>query len=191
MGPSQRGPGHGEVGSGPGGGLTGVAGHRDAPSTGTASGGVPGTTAAGEPTPVVVVGVDGSPDSSAALEWAASEARLRGGDLRIIHTWNVPALSYGTYLPATAFDDVARAAEHSLAAQITEVLGDNPAIGYVAEACEGPPAQALLAAAETALLVVVGSRGRGGFTGLLLGSVSAQVAHHARCPVLIVRAPRA
>ncbi len=64
----------------------------------------------------------------------------------------------------------------------------------VAEASEGPPAAALLAAAETALLVVVGSRGRlpwsGDFAGLLLGSVSAQVAHHARCPVLIVRSPR-
>jgi len=190
MGPSEREPGHGEVGGDPGEGLRRAAGQGDAPATESAPAGAPGTATAGQPAPVVVVGVDGSPDSSAALEWAASEARLRGAELHIIHTWSVPALSYGTYLPATAFDDVARAAERSLTAQIAEVLGDDPDITYVTEVSEGPPASALLEAAETALIVVVGSRGRGGFAGLLLGSVSAQVAHHAHCPVLIVRAPR-
>jgi nucleotide-binding universal stress UspA family protein len=190
MGPSERAAEQDGAGTKPAAGPTGATGHQDASPTGTAATAVPGTAAAGQPAPVIVVGVDGSPDSSAALKWAASEARLRNAELRIIHTWSVPALSYGTYLPATAFDDVARAAERSLTAQIAEVLGDDPDIGYVTEVSEGPPASALLEAAETALLVVVGSRGRGGFAGLLLGSVSAQVAHHAHCPVLIVRAPR-
>ncbi|MGH9114911.1 MAG: universal stress protein [Acidimicrobiales bacterium] len=137
---------------------------------------------------LVVVGVDGSGASSMALRWAATEARLRGATLKVVQAWHIPSLGYGAYIvPPDGFEDWAKQASTSLAEQLAKVLGDEPGVAVVREVVEGPAAKAILKAAEGAELVVVGSRGRGGFSGLLLGSVSAQVAHHARCPVTIVR----
>ncbi|MGH9047533.1 MAG: universal stress protein [Acidimicrobiales bacterium] len=139
---------------------------------------------------VVVVGVDGSKASSEALVWAAEEARLRGATLRVVHAWSLPMLNSAEYVPAEVIEEAPAAAEESLAAQVTDVLGSSPEIGMEHEVRQGPPARVILEAARDAELVVVGSRGRGGFSGLLLGSVSAQVAHHAACPVTIVRQAR-
>jgi nucleotide-binding universal stress UspA family protein len=147
---------------------------------------IDGSAALDRPAPLIVVGVDGSDQSSAALTWAAEEARLRGGTLKVVHAWNVPTVEYASYIP-TAFADLGNAASIELDAQIAEVLGPDPDVPLEREVREGPPAQAILDAAKDASLLVVGSRGRGGFAGLLLGSVSTQVTHHAHCPVTVVR----
>lgn len=138
---------------------------------------------------VVVVGVDGSEGSAAALAWAAEEARLRGGTLRVVHAWHMPTVGYAgaVYLPGGAFEGVADEVGSALRSQVVEVLGMHPAVPLEQEVAEGTAAQVLLDTAKDAEMVVVGSHGRGGFAGLLLGSVSARVAHHAHCPVVIVR----
>lgn len=135
----------------------------------------------------VVVGVDGSPQSSRALAFAADEARLRGATLKVVEAWSFPTFAAGVYVPAGSYEDFPGEVASSLDAQITEVLGDPPPLPVEKLVEEGPTAQVIIEAAKGAALLVVGSRGRGGFTGLLLGSVSNQVAHHAPCPVLIVR----
>jgi nucleotide-binding universal stress UspA family protein len=161
--------------------------------------------------PVVVVGIDGSEGSSKALAWAAQEARMRGAVPRVVHAWRFPSLSDAAYLQAktraepsglspsdeTAYDefrsevismsgDEPGEAEASVASQIAAVLGPYPDVPLEREVKQGRATQVILEAAEGADLVVVGSRGRDGFAGLLLGSVSSQVAHHAHCPVTLV-----
>lgn len=141
----------------------------------------------GEAGPVVVVGVDGSPASSRALTFAAEEARMRGASLRVVEAWSFPVFTAGTYVPAGAYEDFPEETSAALESQVSEVLGEHPDLGVERLVGEGPAAQVILEACKGAELVVVGSRGRGGFSGLLLGSVSNQVAHHATCPVAIVR----
>ena len=161
--------------------------------------------------PVVVVGIDGSEGSSKALAWAAQEARLRGAVLRVVHAWRLPRLSEAASLEARApaeraglsvrdekaYEDFRAEvvsmssgepgeAEALVASQIAAVLGPSPDVPLEHDVKEGRASQVILEAAEDADLVVVGSRGREGFVGLLLGSVSSQVAHHAHCPVTIV-----
>lgn len=140
----------------------------------------------------IVVGVDGSSGARAALRFAVEEARLRGARLRIVTAWHVPPMAYsgGFAVPFDRrdFEQGATAvAENALADLGEETEGLD--VDHVA--VEGQPAQVLLAEAEGAELLVVGSRGHGGFAGLLLGSVSQQCAHHARCPVAIVTEPPA
>ena len=97
-----------------------------------------------------------------------------------------------TYIAPEILDRrvIEEAADKTLGEAVAEVAGENP-LAYVERVVtEGPAAQALVEAAEDADLLVVGSRGHGGFTGLLLGSVSQQCAHHAPCAVVIVRKPR-
>jgi nucleotide-binding universal stress UspA family protein len=138
--------------------------------------------------PVVVVGVDGSRASSAALRWAADEARLRGARLKVVRAWQFPAVGYGdAALPPGTVESWEAETSAALEEQLAQVLGPTPDVEVLQEVIEGPAAAVILEAAKDAQLVVVGSRGRGGFSELLLGSVSAQVAHHARCPVTIVR----
>lgn len=148
------------------------------------------TSGNGTPEPLVVVGVDGSDGSSAALRWAAAEARLRGATLMVVQAWHIPSIGYGTYaaVPTDGFEGWGKQAAADLDEQVSKVLGPEPEVTVVKEVVEGPAARVILDAADRAELVVVGSRGRGGFSGLLLGSVSAHVAHHAHCPVTIVHA---
>jgi len=136
---------------------------------------------------VIVVGVDGSKSSSGALAWAAGEARLRGATLKVVRAWRVPAFAYGPYVPPPPLADFKETAEALLDEQVRTVLGADPGVTVVREAAEGPAAEVIVAASAGAEMVVVGSRGLGGFGGLLLGSVGAQVAHHAHCPVTIWR----
>lgn len=140
-----------------------------------------------EATPLVVVGVDGSPPSSRALAFAAEEARLRHGRLKVVEAWSFPTFAEGVYVPAGAYEDFPEEVAGALATQVDTVLGGDPGIPVEQVVDEGPAAQVVLGAAKSAVLVVVGSRGRGGFSGLLLGSVSTQVVHHAHCPVVVVR----
>jgi nucleotide-binding universal stress UspA family protein len=136
----------------------------------------------------IVVGVDGSPSSRAALRWAAAEAQRWGATLRAIETWEFNPLTAITGGP-TDVAEIREAAAHKLDRTIREELGDDAAAGIEQVVVEDSPVNALLAAGGEADLLVVGSRGSGGFKGLLLGSVSQQVSHHAPCPVVIVPAP--
>lgn len=136
----------------------------------------------------VVVGVDGSKASSTALGWAAEEARMRKAALRVIHVWQVPAVAYGDfYAPPIDTGDWRPSVVASLDEQVRSVLGDHPGLEVICQVEEGQAAQVLVEQASGADLLVVGSRGHGGFVGLLLGSVSSHLAHHATCPVTIVR----
>ncbi|HUK94285.1 MAG TPA: universal stress protein [Gaiellaceae bacterium] len=135
----------------------------------------------------VVVGVDGSEGAQEALRFAASEARLRGDRLRVVTVWHVPTIAYSGGLgPAVGFSEFDEDARARLGAAL-EAAGDEVA-GLEVERVvrEGQPALELVEEARDADLLVVGSRGHGGFVGLLLGSVGQQCAQHAPCPVVIV-----
>ena len=142
-----------------------------------------------EEKPLIIVGVDGSDESARALDWAADEAKLRDARIRVVSAWHVPTLVYSSgYAPM-----VAPSADESTAHAVQEIAegaaGDVESMGLEAEpvVIHGNAAEALIDASAEADLLVVGSRGHGGFAGLLLGSVSAQCAHHSHCPVVIVR----
>lgn len=135
----------------------------------------------------VVVGTDGSEASYEAVRWAASEAAAHGAELEIIHSWSLPALSdpvamMPLSLPVDEFVKQAeRVRDHAVA--LAREAGCERVVGRVER---GLAAEFLVAASKTADLVVVGTRGHGGFVGLLLGSVAQQVATHAACPVVVV-----
>jgi nucleotide-binding universal stress UspA family protein len=137
----------------------------------------------------IVVGIDGSPSSLAALEWAARQAALTGSTLDVVTTWEWPA-SYGmgfSYLPPDY--DPAGDARRVLDDVVKPVSGTYPEIAIRLIVVEGHPAPALVEASRGADLLVVGSRGHGEFAGMLLGSVSEHCATKAHCPVLVIRAP--
>ena len=142
----------------------------------------------------IVVGVDGSPASLEALRWALAEAAARGARLRAVHAWSHPFVTspLGAVVPALDPGTLAELAgvargrlEEALAAAGAAASG----VQVEPDAVEGGPAEVLLDAAQSAELLVVGSRGLGGFEGLLLGSVSRRCSQHASCPVVIVRGP--
>lgn len=133
----------------------------------------------------LVVGVDGSPSSRNALEWAVRQAELAGGTITAITAWGYP-LFYGVEM-AGVFDDIHRAAEEALADTVAQIGDTRVAIHQ--EVVQGNIVEALLEAAATADLLVVGSRGHGGFVGSLLGSVSQHCSQYSPCPVVIVREP--
>ena len=138
----------------------------------------------------IVVGVDASEGSRAALRWAFDEARLRGCPLDVVTVWQYPVL---TTLPAFGalppIEDLSTEAEASLTQVLAEEgVASTDAVEVSTVVAEGAAAAALLEAATDADLLVVGSRGHGGFTGMLLGSVSQHVVSHAPGPVVVVRA---
>lgn len=141
----------------------------------------------------IVVGIDGSDGSKQALRWAIEEARVHGARVTALHAWEPPA-PVPEVAPMPAIDlvdfvgEFRGAAEKRVADMVEEVVGGDTSVTVEPVAVEGSPAEALIEATRNADLVVVGSRGHGGFTSLLLGSVSHQVAQHASCPVVIHRA---
>ena len=141
---------------------------------------------------VIVVGVDHSDGAKAALRFALGEAKLRGARLRVVHAWQFSAfgasgMEAGTLSTfAVDLDDLRRGAEAALDATLRETIPDPGGVDVERRLVEGPAAPALIDESRDAELLVVGSRGLGGFRGLLLGSVGQQVAHHAACPVTIV-----
>lgn len=142
----------------------------------------------------IVVGVDGSPGGGAALARAAQEARLHGGVVHAVSVWGVPFTGATTSLAPAPYGipdsaELKQAAIDELHRVVVAVLGDQPPVEVVEEVHRGSPARVLMEVAQGADLLVVGARGHGGFTGLLLGSVSAQVVRHAPCSVLVVRRP--
>ncbi|MFJ8361223.1 universal stress protein [Streptomyces sp. NPDC093984] len=136
--------------------------------------------------PRVVVGVDGSRSSHAALLWAVRYAGLIGGTVDAVAAWDLPG-AYGWSALAVDADFDEAVARQRLNQELNEVLGAEEAASVRALLIRGNTVDVLLRAAEGADALVVGSRGRGGFGRALLGSVSQHVAHHAKCPVVIVR----
>lgn len=133
----------------------------------------------------IVVGIDGSPEAQRALRWAIEEARPRLATLEVIYAWRSLAVGLGTtYLPDTnAYEeDARRILTDAVAAEESNLL--TIPVEYTIRC--GPPAKVILEASKGADLIVMGSRGMGGFKGLLLGSASHQVARHATCPVVVV-----
>ena len=132
----------------------------------------------------IAVGVDGSRLSELALAWAVTEGRLRGATVRVLTAWEYPVVVAGM---EGVLDDsnVEAAARHTQAIVLGKVAHEG--VDVIAEVVHGSGSSVLIDASKQADLVVVGSRGYGGFTGLLLGSVSTQVVHHAACTVVVVR----
>ena len=143
-------------------------------------------------TATIVVGVDGSEESKQALRWALGEARLRGARVVALRAWIYPTLAAGGLIPVATdlFEQLAQNEAKELAATVEEVTAGEADVAVDQVVVEDAPARALVAASEDAELLVVGTRGHGGFSGLLLGSVSQQSAHHASCPVVIVPPPK-
>ncbi|MFF1370127.1 universal stress protein [Streptomyces virginiae] len=130
--------------------------------------------------PYVVVGLDGSASATAALTFAFDEADLRGAALRVVCVWQ-PAL----FMPND--EEVALRAQRALLSEATAGLSDKyPDVHVTHEAMTGHPVEELARAAEHALALVVGRRGRGGYTGMSLGSVVHGLLHRAHCPVITV-----
>ncbi|WP_030690454.1 universal stress protein [Streptomyces globisporus] len=134
----------------------------------------------------VVVGIDGSPASYEALRWAVRHARLIGAAVDAVAAHELPGAA-GWSAPPVDTDFDGAQAEQALADEVQTVLLGADDVRLREHVARGNPAEVLTEAAAGAELLVVGSRGRGGFTGLLLGSVSQQCALHAPCPVVIVR----
>ncbi len=153
--------------------------------------------------PTVVVGVDGSAGSAEALSWALAEARLRKSPLRAVHAWmfgyaggtvdGYPSLG-GSLDPYGSLGidpgDLHRAAEGLLDRALADAGADTDGVEIDRQVVQGSAAEALLTAVDENDLLVVGSRGHGGFAELLLGSVSQQCVHHAPCPVVVVHSQK-
>lgn len=134
----------------------------------------------------IVVGVDGSVPSKAALAWAVEQARLTGAVVEAVIAWEIPVTPPTTW-SATLFTDFKSMAACAVADAIAEVSGSAGQVEIRPKVVQGNAAQVLLDASAGADLLVVGSRGYGGFVGALLGSVSQHCVHHSRCPVVVIR----
>lgn len=146
---------------------------------------VPATTGSPADAPIVV-GTDGSPYAQLALGWAVERAARRGVPVHVIRVWTGAATT--RWRPADPDrDGLSRAEQDALDQQLAGWRQTFPDVSLRGEAVVGQPAGVLVEASRRAELVVVGSRGHGGFTGLVLGSVSQQVLHHAACPTAVIR----
>jgi nucleotide-binding universal stress UspA family protein len=138
----------------------------------------------------IVVGVDGSAPADAALRWGVRQAELTGGSVDAVIAWEYPASMAGYGMaPVPDYDDSAfrEIAEKTLTEAISNVVDPASEVRVRPQVVEGIAAGMLLTAAQGAGLLVVGSRGHGGFAGALLGSVSQHCVHHAHCPVVVIR----
>lgn len=138
----------------------------------------------------IVVGVDGSASSRAALAWAVGQARLTGAVLDVVTAWEIPLAIRNPWPPGltTNFEKLA---EDAQAEAIASLAGQTDQVEIRSRVVEENAAQALLDAAAGAELLVVGSHGHGGFMQALLGSVGQHCVHHATCPVVVIREPDA
>jgi nucleotide-binding universal stress UspA family protein len=141
----------------------------------------------------IVVGVDGSEHSLQALRWAVHEATLRDCTVTAINAWTYPVvpadgLAGGAFIRGLDPETLAAAALESLEAAVQTACPEEADRSRVELVVVGAsPGQALVEASKGADLLVVGSRGHGGFANLVLGSVSSQCVHHAHCPVTVIR----
>ena len=139
----------------------------------------------------IVVGVDGSEASKAALRWGVNQARRYGSTVTAMQIWQYPVMAFDGYgggaVAMMTAEDYEKVTEQSLATTVADVVGDDLSVPIVMSVCNGHAASKLVDAGDAADLLVVGSEGHGGFSGMLLGSVSMHVVHHAKCPVVVVR----
>ena len=139
----------------------------------------------------ITVGIDGSDHSIRALEWAANEAGVRNTPLTVLTVHAVPQSGWTgnpIIVPQDPEDlEKERLAAEEMTLKVTSQLGGARPASVAVRAAIGFPAQGLIEASHDADLMVVGSRGAGGFVKLVAGSVSDQVVHHAHCPVVVVR----
>lgn len=139
----------------------------------------------------IVVGVDGSDSSKAALHWAYEEASHHGATLTAVSTWEPPTLPmsppYGAMPDKDYQDQPKNAALEVLDRLVNELEDRDPAVDVHTSIEEGHAAEVLIERSKEADLLVVGSRGHGGFAGMLLGSVGQHLVAHAHCPVVVVR----
>jgi len=141
-------------------------------------------------TELVVVGVDGSPASEAALAWAARYARAIGARLRAVLAWHYPSGAGGPPVgvaPASVTSQIEKSRYEILDKAITATCGDEPGREIEREVVCGHPVQVLIEESKEADLLVVGHTGHDSFKGMLLGSVSTHTVTHASCPVTVVR----
>jgi nucleotide-binding universal stress UspA family protein len=143
--------------------------------------------------PRIVVGVDGSTGSASALRWAIDEAELRRVSLDVVLVYPYrpqvgEAWAYGLtpQLAESMFEEAREEAERELEEMMKASVPDHVTVEILPRVVEGRPAERLIALAKGADMLVVGSRGLGGFRSLVLGSVSSQCVHHAPCPVVVV-----
>jgi nucleotide-binding universal stress UspA family protein len=141
---------------------------------------------------VIVVGVDHSAGAKEALRFALEEARLRRATLGAVHAWQLryvglSGIGPGFPLVGDELHEFRDAAAADLDSTLREAIPDTAGVQVERRVVEGAPAAVLVEESRDADLLVVGSRGLGGFAQLLLGSVSQECAHHAECPVVIVR----
>jgi nucleotide-binding universal stress UspA family protein len=136
-----------------------------------------------------VVGVDGSDDSRMALRWAAAAADAAGVPVRAVQSWIHPRAAILPIAPVpVSADEMDEQTRQAITAVATDAVGSSA--GVTIEVLRGPPAGALLQTVSPDSVLVVGSRGLGGFAGLLLGSVSQECVEYASCPVVVVRTER-
>ncbi|MEX0874119.1 MAG: universal stress protein [Actinomycetota bacterium] len=136
----------------------------------------------------IVVGVDGSDSARDALTWAIGEAKIRGREVVAVYAWIdpiVPPSIDGVIVPIPHVG-IEQEAENLLEREIKEVTGGSDEVKVQRRFVRRHPVAALLRTSEDADMLVIGSRGLGGFSGLMLGSVGQQCVHHATCPVVIV-----
>lgn len=135
----------------------------------------------------IVVGVDGSPESVLALKWAQTLAHALDATITAVTAWHMETV-FGSYIvPDWDPDEGAR---QILKDAVQEAFGGNPPEGFSGVCIRGTPAKVLMEHSKSAQMLIVGSRGHGGFAGMLLGSVSSACAEHAGCPVLVVHGER-
>ena len=134
----------------------------------------------------VVVGVDGSPTSEAAIDFAFEEAAVRGAPLVTVHAWSDPRPTLSDISP-TDFTRLEESERMQLAEHLVPWRERYPDVEVISVVAHGKPTPALLNHGRQAQLLVVGSRGRGGFAGMVLGSTSHSLITHALCPVVVVR----
>jgi nucleotide-binding universal stress UspA family protein len=134
--------------------------------------------------------VDGSAQAQHATRWALDEARAHGDTVELVHAWQYPSVGMASYggdrVPIFGRQELEKLAADMLATAAERARKSAPSVDVQTRLVEGHPGAALVKASKGARLLVVGSRGLGGFKGMLMGSISASCAHHAPCPVVIV-----
>jgi nucleotide-binding universal stress UspA family protein len=136
----------------------------------------------------VIAGADGSPESLRAVAWAAREAVLRATSLRIVSVPGLPPrMTAAPATPGTVSDVVEKSTSQALAAAAEQAAAQQPGLTIDTQLLAGGPAEVLVGAGQDASMLVLGSRGEGGFSAMILGSVSRYVATHAPAPVVVVR----
>jgi len=138
---------------------------------------------------VVVVGVDGSAESVAALSWAGRYAAATGASVRAVYAWHFPAAAAvpAAAVPQAPSAEIEGRIRSTLAETIAKAFTEQPAPQVETVISYGHPAEVLIGESKSASLLVVGHRGHGAFTGMLVGSVSIHCVTHAACPVVVVR----